>query len=108
METNAARFIVESGDFVFIPADCPHQVRTLSPRSVGVSSNFVDGTNLDVFLRSVATTGAKSLASALANALMGKSKIPPMLRDPPELKYSDHATYGKERPWERGAAAYRA
>lgn len=44
--------ILEAGEVIFIPADCPHQVRNLE-KTVAVAVNFVDSVNLDGFKRSL-------------------------------------------------------
>ena len=45
-----------TGDVLFVPAGCPHQVETLEP-SVAVSSNFIDQSNLDASLSELRAQG---------------------------------------------------
>ena len=44
------------GDIVFVPADCPHAVDN-DGVTVGIATNFVDGSNVDAVAASLADAG---------------------------------------------------
>ena len=45
------------GDLVFVPSDCPHAVDNDDGVTVGIATNFVDGSNVDAVAASLADVG---------------------------------------------------
>eukprot|EP00656_Telonema_subtile_P023036 TRINITY_DN24337_c0_g1_i1.p1 TRINITY_DN24337_c0_g1~~TRINITY_DN24337_c0_g1_i1.p1 ORF type:complete len:122 (-),score=15.31 TRINITY_DN24337_c0_g1_i1:23-388(-) len=52
-------FVQRPGELLFIPANSPHQVKNLD-RTLAVSMNYVDHTNLETSIRELAFSGAVS------------------------------------------------
>eukprot|EP00927_Polykrikos_kofoidii_P057177 TRINITY_DN51293_c0_g1_i1.p1 TRINITY_DN51293_c0_g1~~TRINITY_DN51293_c0_g1_i1.p1 ORF type:complete len:415 (-),score=33.93 TRINITY_DN51293_c0_g1_i1:83-1327(-) len=106
MRESAAHFVSRPGDFVFIPAGCPHQARTLTPTSLALSGNFVDSTNFREFADTVRRHGDPAVMKVVEAALGVNGRIPDSLREPPDLRFDQHIGH-LPRPWEIGARIIR-
>jgi len=95
-------FVLEEGELLFIPANTPHQVRNLT-RTVSVSANFWDQTNLADALRKLEAKLARSERPALRRLHSALAEVDwPDITDDLTIKddghFPDHAGLVDARP----------
>merc|ERR1712232_134679 len=83
-----------AGDVLFVPGGIAHQVENLD-RSLAVSMNYVDASNVADFLRDADAAGSEFYVR-WRDAL--EHFKPSMLREPPDLPWRRHAS--GPRAWE--------
>ena len=70
-QASPIEFVLEPGELVFVPSGWIHQVTSLDP-SLSVSGNYVDGSNIAVFLRD-------ACAETLETFRQRRRRLPPQL-----------------------------